>query len=152
MNAALSGQRASVDSLPHRDDPVDWDMILRFLPVFERPGYSPGRWETPPGADIGFYVYSEDVCAFENAAYDARVVYSFDWPTWSVRYGQRLLRDRDALRRARLPTLRKLLITHLRANRFREGHLGEMLNTGHLTELLTCIRHRTLGSRRLPDN
>ena len=133
-------------ALATRDDAVDWGMLLRFLPVFERPGFTPGHWEVPPGSDLGFFSYSDEVQAFERAAYDARVVYEFDWPRWNLRRGTRLVRDRDALARARLPTLRKLLMTHLRAERFCEGHLADVLASGHLVALLRRVEHLTSRS------
>lgn len=44
--------------------------------------------------------------------------------------------DPDAVRSADLLTCRKLLTTHVRANRFSEGHLAGVIKSGHIAAVL----------------
>lgn len=73
--------------------------------------------------------------------YNARIVYSFDWPEWQAE-AERLYRDKKALQVASLADLRRLLTTHVRKDRFCEGHLDAMLRTGHLLAILEQVAHR----------
>ena len=43
------------------------------------------------------------------------------------------------LSKANLQTLRKLLTAHVRADRFTEGHLAAMFESGHMTMILKRI-------------
>jgi hypothetical protein len=62
----------------------------------------------------------------------------FDWGEWQPR-AHALYRDPQALGRARLSTLRRLLTLHVRKDRFCEGHLAAMLAEGHIQAILRRI-------------
>ena len=114
------------------------DAVLRFLPIFERPGYVFGEWHSPEG-QFPYYSMSREVMDFCQALYDQQIVFSFDWPSWQDE-AQRLYSDPAALERADLLTLRKLLTTHVRKDRFAEGHLAEMFECGHVTAILRRLK------------
>jgi hypothetical protein len=114
------------------------EAILRFLPVFEQPGYGFGEWESPKG-QLPFYSMSHEARDFVQALYEEKIVTSFDWPSWQEE-ARRYIADPKALETADLLTLRKLLTMHLRKERFAEGHLADMLESGHITAILRRLR------------
>jgi hypothetical protein len=118
--------------------PGQLDAILRFLPIFERPNYVFGEWQYPQGR-FPYCLTSSDVNDFDKVLYEQRIVIPFDWPSWqeeAFRYHS----DPDALETADLLTLSKLLTTHVRKDRFAEGHLASMLECGHITAILRRLK------------
>ena len=113
------------------------DRVLAFLPLFEKPGYSYGEWRSPPG-QFPYFAANEDVGRFIQVLYEDGWVEPFDWSKWQPQ-GEALYRDRSALARASLSTLRRLLTLHLRKDRFCEGHLAGMLAEGHIVAILRRI-------------
>ncbi|MEQ9453180.1 MAG: DUF6508 domain-containing protein [Phycisphaeraceae bacterium] len=81
---------------------------------------------------------------FERLAYDAGLVVPFDWGSWQDE-AARLTNDPQALSRAALPTLQKLITTHIRKERFCEGHLNAILASGHLLALLKRLQQLHKG-------
>ena len=125
--------------MPNKSDdsnitPAQLDAVLRFLPMFEQPGYSFGEWHAPEG-QFPFYAYNEEVLAFLQALYDSNLLFVFDWGKWQDET-RRYMDDPDALAQADLLALRKLLTTHVRLDRFVEGHLAGVLENGHMTAVL----------------
>lgn len=113
------------------------DRLLGFVAVFERPGYSFGEWHSPAG-QLPYFAYSQDVQCFIQVLYDEGWIEEFDWPNWQAR-ARELYRDPAALAQARLPSLRRLLTTHVRKDRFCEGHFAGMLQEGHILAILRRI-------------
>ena len=118
--------------------PQQLDAILRFLPFFERPGYVFGEWHGRAG-QWPYYTPSRRVASFVQALYDEHILFSFDWPSWQAE-ADRYVSDPEAVRQADLLTCRKLLTTHVRADRFSEGHLAKTLECGHITEVLRRLK------------
>lgn len=73
-----------------------------------------------------------------RALYESGVVYNFDWVEWQGE-AERLVRSDGALEQADLSTLRKLLVLHVRKDRFCEGHFAEMLDSGHVRAILRRV-------------
>ena len=121
--------------------PHQLDAVLRFLPIFEQPGYVFGEWHIAEG-QFPYYSMHREAMEFVQALYDQQVVFSFDWSGWQ-KEAERFAADPGALQTADLLTLRKLLTTHFRKDRFVEGHLASMLECGHVTAIL-----RRLGKIR----
>ena len=118
---------------------VDWKAAIAFLAAFEAPGYAFGRWQQPED-QLGYYEYSPEVISFIETLYAASVVLDFDWPSWKPQ-AMRYWEQPSRLHSARLLTLRKLLTLHVRADRFVEGHLASMLESGHITAILRRVAH-----------
>jgi hypothetical protein len=118
--------------------PADLDAVLAFLPTFTQPGYAFGEWRRPEGR-FPYYEQNRDVGDFVSTLYDRQVVFSFDWPSWQDE-AERLFNEPGALAAADLLTLRKLLTTHVRKERFSEGHLAHMLESGHITAILRRLQ------------
>ena len=118
---------------------VDWKAAIAFLAAFEAPSYTFGRWHQPEDQP-GYYEYSPEVIAFIETLYAASVVLDFDWPSWQPQ-AMRYWEQPSRLHSARLLTLRKLLTLHVRADRYVEGHLASMLESGHITAILRRVAH-----------
>jgi hypothetical protein len=114
--------------------PRQLDAVLGFLPTFESPGYQFGEWN---GA--GYFSYSSEVNDFIKTLYAQDVIISFDWTSWR-REAQRYQTDPRTLETADLLTLCKLLTLHVRADRFSEGHLANVLESGHITAVLRRLK------------
>jgi hypothetical protein len=114
------------------------DKILTFLPKFERPGFSAGECISQKG-EFPYCKYAPEVHAFISTIYDDGWIYLFDWSSWqkeAIKY----LNDPSELESADLDTLRKLLTLHVRKERFCEGHMSEMIKSGHIVAILKRLR------------
>ena len=117
-----------------------FEAVLRFLPELQR--LSPDRvvrWESGKTDGHGiimmpFPVYDSIVDEFVQALYDHGFVQNFDWPGWEE--AQAYVERPELLASADLETCIKLLSTHVRKERFCDGHLAEMITTGHLLAVL----------------
>ena len=110
------------------------DAILRFLPLFEGPAVQFGSWVRREG-QFPFVAYGHEVNEFVRALYDQDILLEFDWSSWREK-ARRYVDDAKALAGADLLTLRKLLTLHVRTDRFVEGHLLVVLESGHITAIL----------------
>ncbi len=90
------------------------------------------------GQAMPMYDFSDHASRFIDDMYTLGWVKTdFDWPTWArTPEAQRLVNDAEALKTASAEDLARLLTAHLRQDRFCEGHLGEMFDTGHLTAIV----------------
>lgn len=112
--------------------------VLQFLPVFEGPGYSFGEWHQSEG-QFPFFSHSREVVSFVQTPYDQNVLIRFDWMSWGEE-AERYQEEPGALETADLLTLRKLLTAHVRADRLSEGHLANVLESGHITDILRRMK------------
>jgi hypothetical protein len=134
----------------HESVVVDWKAAVAFLPAFDAPGYTFGRWRQPEG-QFGYYEYNREILLFIETLNAASVVFDFAWGPWqpqALRYWEEPAR----LDRARLLTLRKLLTLHLRKDRFVEGHLAQMLESGHITAILRRADYLVSGVKRSTES
>jgi len=107
--------------------------VLNYLPAFEQPSFSPGEWVTLQGS-LPYFDYSAEVIAFKKTLYANDYIQPFNWSKW---YEGLLLMDHpELLQKASLQTLRKLLTAHVRADRFNEGHLADIFESGHMLMIL----------------
>lgn len=126
-------------------DQLDWEAALAYLPILSDPDFDPGDWAG--GEQLGpnhfsarYAVLSPDAERFITCLYDTNIVAGTDWTTWLQQGGEAFYVDPDRLDEATLEQCRMLLIAHVRADRFTEGHLLETLRSGHLVQLLRRIR------------
>jgi hypothetical protein len=113
--------------------PSEIDALLQFLPVFSDPDYEPV--ESVIAGWGGGSVWDVHLRMFHQAVYDNGFVYPFDWASWQDR-AEELLEDPSKLAGADLQTIRMLVTTHVRKERFCEGHLPMMVRCGHIAALL----------------
>ncbi|MBX3323198.1 MAG: hypothetical protein KF757_09440 [Phycisphaeraceae bacterium] len=90
------------------------------------------------GGGMPMYDFSDGASRFMDDMYRLGWVKAdFDWPAWAgTPEAQRLVNDAAALEAATAEDLARLLTAHLRQERFCEGHLGGMFDTGHLTAIV----------------
>jgi hypothetical protein len=114
------------------------DSVLTFLPYFESEGshfydLETDRLTTDP------YIYSPQVLQFVETLYREGFIVPFDWSAWQDE-AARYVTDPSLLDSADLPTLQKLLTTHVRADRFSSGHLAQMIECGHILAVLRRLK------------
>lgn len=103
------------------------DAILKYLPLLERSGC---------GSSQSWKYFHELHSTFYKHGW---ILTDFDWPRWN-RESEELYRNPQKLSAADLPTVRKLITYHCRADRFCEGHLEEMFQTGHILSILRRLQ------------
>jgi len=115
------------------------DGILPYLKVFETPGFSFGHFVNKPGT-FGWFDFSEQAGAFESDLYRYGWVQPFDWTTTWLDEFSKYVNDPAMVESADVETIRQLLTMHARAERFGEGQLCVMYESGHLTALLRRLK------------
>ena len=110
------------------------DAIIEYLPIFAKQDYQFGRWVEQEG-QFPYFSFSPEVEEFIDTLHKQGIIIPFDWRSWSAE-AERYQRDPAALEAADLMTLRKLLTAHVRADRFMEGHLANVLESGHIIAIL----------------
>ena len=110
------------------------DRILSYISVFERPGYSFGKWSDSEDWQQHF-TRDETANRFVETLYEDGWMEPFDWGSWEP-HAARFRRDIGALSRARVSTLQRLLCLHIRKDRFVEGHLAAMFESGDILRIL----------------
>ena len=114
------------------------DAILQFLDVFEADDFVSGQWHSEKGS-MPWFEQSEEVGRFVQALYDNGWIVSFDWTAWQ-KEAARYVESPELLISADLETIQKLLTTHVRKERFCEGHLAGMFRSGHVVAMLRRLR------------
>lgn len=123
--------------------------VVKFLPIFENINPDDFAHMNPPPVIredvlvLGHIEYHETVHEFMKACYEnAFVQSSFDWVGWASE-GRRYMKDPVLVGSARLATCIKLVTAHLRAERFCDGHLEDVLRSGHITAILRRLQEFT---------
>lgn len=111
--------------------PGQLDAVLKFLPPLQG---NFGEWSARPGHFPAF-LSSSQVNDFVQTLYQQGIIFVFDWTSWREQ-AQRYQADPGSLAQADLVTLCKLLTTHVRNDRFVEGHLASVLESGLVTAIL----------------
>ena len=87
------------------------------------------------GADPGGFMDSDAYGQFYKALYDAGLIIQFDWMDWTGQ-AQEYVNRPELIEGADLDTVCKLLTTHVRNDRFCDGHLRSMILNGHMAAIL----------------
>lgn len=113
-------------------------------------GYT-GGWQTVVPL-IGSLEADEPQAGVElrREAHRGGLVTSFDWPTWMTGRGRELTGDPEAIGRATLEECRRLLVAHLRRDRFVEGHLAAVIASGEVVAILRRASTLTAGGPTAP--
>jgi uncharacterized protein DUF6508 len=128
--------------------------VIKFLPILEsinpedleRAVKSPELAED--SLEVGRFEYHPAVYEFMRACDDHGLVQPFDWPAWT-RQGRRYMSDPSLVASARLTTCIKLITASLRYERFCDGHLEEVIKSGHIAAVLRRLEQ--LASARLEN-
>lgn len=121
------------------------DAILRFLPVLDSEEFKVGDWHTEEGM-MPLFVFSDEARAFQKALHENGWIVPFDWPDWQDE-AAKLVDSPDPMASADIETIRKLLTTHVRKERFCEGHLNVMHKRGHLCAILRRLAELRVDAR-----
>lgn len=128
------------------------EALLAFLPVFEAPSFVAGKWsevqEIQGETELPYFVQSQAVSDFMDACYRNGFVTDFDWgsPAWQEQV-QRYMDRPERLGDADLVVLRRLITTHIRNDRFCDGHLAKMFEGGHIVAILRRLKDTTQRSK-----
>jgi len=114
------------------------DKVLKFLPIFEKQGFSAGEVVANKG-QFPYINYSPEVRDFISTLNESGLIRPFDWGSWQNE-ATRYFNDPAQLDSADIDTLSKLLTLHVRKERFCEGHLKHMLESGHIVEIFKRLR------------
>jgi len=100
-----------------------------------------GETEVDGVPHIGWVEYGETVIQFIEAVYDLAGVIpdGFNWVAWQSE-AARYFDDPARLDAADIATCAQLLFVHVRKDRFCEGHLAAMLETGHIAAILRRLK------------
>ena len=118
--------------------PEKIDRVLAFLPYFESAG-SPFYDVERMRLTLSPFRYSPQVEQFVGALYAEGFIMPFDWVAWQNE-AARYLDDPSLLESADLSTLQKLLTTYVRADRFSNGYLAEMIARGQVVAVLRRLQ------------
>lgn len=111
------------------------ERLLAFLPALEQ-----GPFHEEAG---GYRRPNERLAAFGQALYETGIVFPFDWSSWARGDGEALVAGRS-IETANLDDVRRAITTHVRADRFTEGHLLQVVEDGRMAALI-----RRLGQLRV---
>jgi hypothetical protein len=114
------------------------DAILPYLDRFTGEEFSGGTWHIPPG-QFPWFDFSESVSEFHQALYDHGWIVPFDWGAWQET-AMEYVENPEKIGSADAETIQKLFMTHIRKERFCEGHLVAMFENGHILHLLRRLR------------
>jgi hypothetical protein len=115
------------------------DALLAFLPIFERPEYSFGAWQTLRGV-FPYWAASPEATAFVAALHREQFITPFDWVSWAEEARRYAEGGDAALATADLDTLRKLITSYVRVDRFSEGTLASLFQSGQITAILRRLQ------------
>lgn len=110
------------------------DKVLTFLPLFEGPTDNLYSVQTDYFTFYP-YEYSPDVLRFIQTLYNENIIFVFDWSSWKEE-AARYMEDQELVAQADLSVLRRLLTLHIRADRFNDGHIAMMIDSGHILAIL----------------
>ena len=118
--------------------------ILSFLPRLSARGVNFGESPRIEDADKNRVsllpaTLSETVLEFVHACYDENFVQSFDWSEWSHQH-QAELSDEAFIAFADIARIVRLLTTHIRADRFCDGHLLSVFEDGTIVRILKRLK------------
>ncbi len=119
------------------------EALSKLLPAFRDPMFSFGTTVHSPESDgvvaMPYLQESEAIRDFTRAVYDAGWCVPFDWGEWQDQ-AQRYASSPELVATADVEVLTKLLTTHVRKDRFCEGHLVAMAESGHLLAILERMK------------
>lgn len=121
------------------DDFDLFTVIVAHLPALVEKGFVFGVWRYPQGA-MPYVEYSPKARSLMRDI--DRIKLNFDWMAW-MKTVQTDIDDLAKLAQADLLTVRRLLTAHLRMDRFNEGHLLAIFESGYLIALLRRLKELT---------
>ncbi|QDT04484.1 hypothetical protein K227x_28750 [Rubripirellula lacrimiformis] len=119
--------------------PEQIDSIVPFLERFEVEGFVAGEWKGKPG-QYPWFQFSDDVRQFFDLLYlKDWVSPKCNWTQWQDT-AKTFIDTPSKIETADALTIQRLFTTHVRADRFCEGHLASMFESGHIVLLLRRLK------------
>ena len=84
---------------------------------------------------MGPFIYAPVLDRILSAIHGSGLTVVFDWPSWQEE-AERICAEPGALENADLDTVRRLITLHLRKERFCEGHLAAVCESGLMLRTL----------------
>lgn len=114
------------------------DKVLTFLPFFD--GQTDNLYSVQTEYFTFYpYEYSPEVLRFIQTLYNENVIFVFDWSSWKEE-ATCYMNDPELVAQADLLEIRRLLTLHVRADRFNDGHIAGMIDTGHILAILRRLK------------
>ena len=119
--------------------------LLVFLTVFQSNDFVAGKVILEEGS-LPYWDYSEQVENFIKTFYECVTFDNFSWPEWQGE-AEKYWNDSELIREADIETCLKLLTTHIRKDRFCDGHLAAAFENGQIVaiiermKLLSTVNH-----------
>ncbi|WP_160032187.1 DUF6508 domain-containing protein [Paenibacillus sp. An7] len=91
----------------------------------------------------GWRIESPEVSQFRKELYDTKFLLVFDWVQWITENDEfKSVNNnvQDKIRNADLETLRKLMTSYIRGDRFNEGLFIDVILKGHVTDILLRLQ------------
>lgn len=110
--------------------------LLKFLDFFQRLDASNNEEEKRG------LLEREEIKEFYNALCNTGFIFVFDWKSWLNQNEIYKNIDNDIeehLKKADIITLRKLMTSYIRGDRYNEGLFNEVILHGHITKILTRL-------------
>jgi hypothetical protein len=115
------------------------EAVLKHLPILTKPNPSVSQWHSSERKDGVIEMpreeHSAEISQLLSDLYENCFVVDFDWPSWETS-ARGYVEDAERLKTASLDTLQRLLTTHVRKDKFCEGHFSEMVRCGHIRAIL----------------
>ena len=138
-NSSKQSRRAEAFEPPTQ---VEIETLVGFLPHLNDPECAQTERQTESGGDVfslGILTYSEDAYRLLEFLSGSRFVQrQFAWPDWQEK-AERYVVEPERLRTASMDDLQRLLTTHVRKERFCEGHFAAMLECGHIAAIVERV-------------
>lgn len=143
LTPTLAGQRSEfMCQGPNKISKSGLEKLLSTIPLFENHS---GPWiehdikRQGNTISLGVARHSTPVMAFSRSFHDSGLFIPFDWPSWQNE-AERICADPSLIQKADLETIRRLLTTHVRKERFCEGHLASLCESGHIVSVLKRLK------------
>lgn len=114
------------------------EKLITYVDIFAQDDFTP--YQKIKVEDGEFEVYSEEVDSFIQLFYKSKLLVNFRWQDWqkeALKFFENPLLVNEALEEDVL----KLLTLHIRKDRFFDGHLGEMIETKHISQILQRLKN-----------
>lgn len=116
---------------------VEIDKLLKFLDYFQ------DKSNVFYYEKNGYFFESDEVLKFYQMLDETGFLMVFDWRSWIADheiYSDLSNSIANEMKEADLETLRKLLTSYMRGNRFNEGLFIHAIENGHITNILLRLR------------
>jgi hypothetical protein len=130
-DVALSVQRMRDPApLPNADD---FDAVVAFRARIAT--LAPDAVVAEYDVNFSHLRYNPVISELIHAFYEHKFVQSFDWVSWQHN-AEQFFTHSQRLRSATIDDCIRLITTHVRQDKFSDGHFGEMVRNGHVAAIL----------------